>query len=76
MPQHNRFFLKTLHFGDTHYDSFKEPSTVVSVTHRIPTLKEVPLTSTDIKRVMFILKLLVEPTIDHLIMLSSIYKHS
>lgn len=40
------------------------------------TLEGVQLTVTDRKRVMFILKLLVEPAIDHLIMPSSIYKHS
>lgn len=55
---------------------FKGPPTLLSAPHSTLTLEEVPLTSTDIKCVMFILKLLVEPAIDHLIMPSSIYKHS
>lgn len=50
--------------------------TVLSTTHHTLSLAEVPLTSPDRKCVMFILKLLLEPTIDHLIMPSSIYKHS
>lgn len=45
-------------------------------THCIVRFKEVLPNTTDMKCVMFILKLQVQPAIDHLIMLSSIYKHS
>lgn len=69
-------FLEKLHSGDRHYDFFKGTPTLLSAAHDTLTLEEVPLTSTDRKCVMFILKLLVEPAIDHLIMPSSIYKHS
>lgn len=55
---------------------FKGSPALLSAAHRTLRLEEVPLTSTDRKCVMFILKLLVGPAIDHLIMLSSIYKHS
>lgn len=48
----------------------------LSPTHRTARYKEAALNTTDMKCVMFILKLQVQPAIDHLIMLSSIYKHS
>lgn len=80
--QHSLFhnatdFLEKLHFGDGHFDFFfKGTAAFLCAAHDTLTLEEVPLTSTDRKCVRFILKLLVEPAIDHLIMPSSIYKHS
>lgn len=71
-----QIFLKncTLEIGVLIF--FKGTPTLLCAAHYTLTLEEVPLTSTDRKCVMFILKLLVEPAIDHLIMPSSIYKHS